>query len=271
MRDAAREPDSQTRAPAVSRGRSPTSLHSIRTWAAVTGLCVIVAAGLVAVLATRSAISVSRVFVAAVGVSVLACGSISAIAVGRSVRQIQRAPLTLATVVTSVRGGLVATLGGFLVVPPVASGTAWLPGAVYGVAVLLDAVDGVVARATDAVTDVGDRLDAGFDAFGILLGTMLAVTIGAAPLVFVLVGLARYAFVVGCWRRRRLGLSVRELPPSRLRRPLAALAMVVTVLALLPVPGPGASRVLAYALTVPFLASFVRDWLAVSGRHPRRR
>lgn len=175
-------------------------------------------------------------------------------------------PVTLATWVTLARGGAVAVLAGFAATGLPSGTGAWVPAALFAVAAALDAFDGVLARATDSVTDLGSRLDVEIDGLVVLVGTLVAVVDGALPVVFLAVAGARYLFVAGrLWRRRR-NRPVYELPPNPLRRPLGALAMVAVWLALLPILSDGVSRAFATLVLVPFLANFGWDWLAVTGR-----
>ena len=175
-------------------------------------------------------------------------------------------PLTLATWITIARGSALALLAGFVFVDPPTGALVWVPGALFAIAAGLDAVDGVVARRTDSVTEFGTRLDTEIDALTVLCGASIVVLYGAAPLAFLAVGLARYAFVAGIASRRRRGRPVRELDRSQVRRFLGALAMVAIWLALLPVPGRTGSWLVTAAVLVPFLLQFGRDWLVVSGR-----
>ena len=195
--------------------------------------------------------------------------TVTAATVVRSVSAAGPQMLTVATATTMVRAGCLIALGGFLAVDPNGGSGVWIPGAIYGLAIGLDGIDGQLARRRDAVTDLGRRLDTEIDAIAVLLGSVLVVVDGAAMLAFLLVGLARYAFVAGRWSRRLRGLPVYDLPESRVRRPLAAGAMIAIWLALLPVPGQSGSVLVTTALLVPFVVSFVRDWLAVSGRRWR--
>jgi CDP-diacylglycerol--glycerol-3-phosphate 3-phosphatidyltransferase len=176
-------------------------------------------------------------------------------------------PVTAATAVTTLRASALALLGAYLVVDPaggVASG--WLAGGLFAVAAGGDAVDGAVARATDAVTELGAELDVEVDGATVLVGATAAVVAGAAPVAFLAVGLARPLFAYGLRRRRRLGLPTHDLRPSRLRRPIGGATMLATWLALSPVPGQSLSRLLTAAVAVPVVASFARDWLVASGR-----
>ena len=56
-----------------------------------------------------------------------------------------------------------------------------------------------------------------------------------------------------------------DLPPSRVRRPLAGVQMVFITLALAPVLPVGTVGLLAAVVLVPSLAVFARDYLVVAG------
>ena len=203
-------------------------------------------------------------FLAAVGLLVGLESVLFRVVVGERGRH----TVTLATWVTVARGAAVAVLAGFVVAgSPAETGiVSWVPAALFAVAALLDAVDGVLARATDSVTDLGARLDVEIDALVVLVGTLVAVVDGALPSVFLAVGAARYLFVAARWWRVRHGRPVSELPPNRFRRPLGALAMLAIWLALVPVLENTVTYAFAGLVLVPFLANFCWDWLAVSGR-----
>ncbi|MCL9812149.1 CDP-alcohol phosphatidyltransferase family protein [Natranaeroarchaeum aerophilus] len=174
--------------------------------------------------------------------------------------------ITIATWVTVARGGALALLVGFLVVPQPDGVIAWMPGVLFALAAAVDAIDGAVARWLDCESKRGERLDVEVDALTIIVGAVLAVQYGVAPVIFIAVGVARYAFVGGIRYRRYRGRDVHELDPSNLRRALGGAAMLVIWLALMPIPAPPLSRLLAWLLLVPFLLNFTRDWLVVSGR-----
>ena len=182
----------------------------------------------------------------------------------RATREAGPERLTLASWVTIGRGTALALLAGFVVAGPPMASLAWAPGILYALAAGLDAVDGTLARARGAVTELGARLDGEVDSLTVLVGATAAVSYGAAPVFFLAVGLAGYLFAFGKWWRRRRGLSVSALPENRFRRPFGAGAMVVVWLALLPIPGEEITRPLAAAVTVPFLLNFLTDWLAIT-------
>lgn len=130
-------------------------------------------------------------------------------------------------------------------------------------ALVLDAVDGRVARSTGTVTPLGARFDMEVDAVLLLvLGVHVAMLVGPWALA---IGLVRYAFVVAGhaapWLRG-------TLPPRYSAKVVAALQGVVLVTA--------ASGILPAALTVALVAaalglltwSFARDvaWLRRTSR-----
>lgn len=175
------------------------------------------------------------------------------------------AAFTIPTAITVIRGGAIAVLAGFLLSSPEGV-VVWVPAILYAMAAGLDAVDGFFARLTGTVTAVGARLDTEMDALGVLVGAAVAIALGMAPSIYLLVGLARYAYVAGLGVRRRLGRPISELPESRLRRVNAAAQMAVIIVLLAPWPGPNTSRALALVAMVPFLLIFGRDWLLATGR-----
>lgn len=185
---------------------------------------------------------------------------------GWLMRPLAELSITLPTVLTLTRGAALAVFGGFLATGVADGSLTWLPAALFGFAAGVDAVDGALARATDSVSALGARLDTETDGLAVLFGTVAVVAAAVVPAAFLIVGVARYAFVVGIWQRKRRGLPVYELPPSQLRRLLGATAMVTIWIALLPVVPAAVSRPLAALVVVPFVINFTLDWLAVSGR-----
>ncbi|MEU9122575.1 CDP-alcohol phosphatidyltransferase family protein [Streptomyces sp. NPDC048506] len=126
------------------------------------------------------------------------------------------------------------------------------------VALVLDAVDGQVARRTGTATPLGARFDMEVDAFLILvLCVHVAVPLGAWVLS---IGLMRYAFVAASWVLPWLRGA---LPHSMARKTVAALQGVVLVVAGSGiVPRTPAAAAVAGALAL-LVWSFGRDmvWL----------
>ncbi len=171
----------------------------------------------------------------------------------------------LGTSFTMLRGVMIAWTAGFILSPRPPSLLAWAPAVLYTTAILLDLMDGYAARVEDHLTRLGAALDTELDALGLLVGVSLAVWYGILPPLFLLVGVARYAFQLGIWVRMRRSLPVFELPRSASRRPIAGLTMGFTSAMLWPIVTPPGSIIAGLIFLVPFTASFGRDWLVVSG------
>ncbi|GLZ04580.1 hypothetical protein Acsp03_20460 [Actinomadura sp. NBRC 104412] len=146
---------------------------------------------------------------------------------------------------------------------------------VAAVALVLDAVDGQVARRTGTASAFGARFDMEADAYLILvLSVYLSGILGPWVLA---IGLMRYAFVAASWA---LPWLRGELPPSRARKVVAAAQGIVLVVATSgTVPRPVAVAAVAGALAA-LAWSFGRDigrlWRnargpATSGRATTRR
>jgi phosphatidylglycerophosphate synthase len=161
-----------------------------------------------------------------------------------------RVTLTRATLV----GGVTALVADSLNRPvPVAALVA-----IATAALVLDAVDGQVARRTGTVSRLGARFDMEVDAFLILvLSVYVAPSLGAWVL---LIGAMRYAFVVAGWM---LSWLRRPLPPRPWRKVVAATQGIVLVFAASDVlPRPLTIAAVAGALLL-LVESFGRDvaWL----------
>ena len=174
-----------------------------------------------------------------------------------------RETIGLANAVTLVRGVLYAVVAGFVVAP---ANTAWTPALCYGFGVVLDWLDGRIARTVGRETDMGARLDMAVDAFGFVAAPLVAVHWGQLPAWYLSLSAARYIFVAGVWWRRRRGLPVAALPEDVNRRRLAGVQMVFLTLVLAPPTPPAFVYAVAPVLLALSLALFGRDYLAVSGR-----
>lgn len=142
----------------------------------------------------------------------------------------------------------------------------WLPALFYAGAVVLDAVDGRIARTLGVRTALGATLDARYDGLGILTASLVGVVGGLLPAWYLAVGVATYAFAGVIRARRWLGVPVYPLPERRSRRLLAGLQMVFLAVALVPAVGRAATTAGATAVGGAYLLGFCRDWLYVSGR-----
>ncbi|RQH01800.1 CDP-alcohol phosphatidyltransferase family protein [Natrarchaeobius oligotrophus] len=217
--------------------------------------------------------------------AVVVVAIVTGVAIDRTARGGDPGPLTVASWITVTRGALLACFVGAFwsttVVPEsgvetlteygerTAETDAWLPAVLFAAVGLLDAVDGMVARTTGAVTDLGARLDAELDGLTALAGSVAVVALGAASVAFLAVGAARYLYVGSLWWRRRRERPVRDLPSSRVRAPLSAAVLVSIWLAVSPITTAQQSVLLTALVAVPFLANFLWDWLAVTARVSR--
>lgn len=164
------------------------------------------------------------------------------------------------------RGLLLALLAGFLFSPRPDGGWAWLPALLYTVAALADIIDGYAARRTQTTTHLGAKLDITLDGQGLLIVIGLAIWYGLLPGWYLLLALARYAWLVGIWLRERWDWPVHELPPSVHRRTLAGLQMGFLSVVLWPILPPAGTQIAGWMMGGPLLLSFTRDWLIVIGR-----
>jgi CDP-diacylglycerol--glycerol-3-phosphate 3-phosphatidyltransferase len=171
--------------------------------------------------------------------------------------------LGLANWITLARAVLLAGVAGFVVVDPEGL-LAWGPAVGYGAAVVLDGVDGAVARSVGTETRLGERLDMAVDTTGFVVAPLVAVAWGLLPVWYLSLSAARYCYRGGLFLWRRSGRDVGSLPPSELRRPLASLQMAFITVALLPPAPTPLVHTVAPVVLLPSLAVFARDWLAVT-------
>ncbi len=174
----------------------------------------------------------------------------------------------LANALTFLRGVLLASLSGFLLLPQPTGALAWAPAYIYVTAITLDYVDGYVARRAGQVTALGQRLDMELDGIGILVAVLLAVRYGQLPWWYLVVGSARYLFLAGIWLRERAHQPVRDLPQSVRRRAFAGAQMGFVGAMLTPLFEPPATQVAAAAFLLPFILGFMLDWFVLTGWLP---
>ncbi len=136
------------------------------------------------------------------------------------------------------------------------------------VALVLDAVDGQVARRTGTATRLGARLDGEVDAFLILL---LSIAVSQDYGGWVLaIGAARYALLLAGWLVPWLAAP---LPPRFWRKVVAAVQGIVLTVAASGVPSRLAGMIAVTAALLLLAESFGRDviWLYRTGAGPRAR
>ncbi len=131
------------------------------------------------------------------------------------------------------------------------------------VALVLDAVDGWVARRTRTAANLGARFDAEVDAFLILvLSVYVARPLGLWVLA---IGAARYAFLAAGWL---LPWMREPLPPRYWRKVVAATQGIVLTVAAAGILSPAVTEAALVVALVLLAESFGRDvWWLRSNRH----
>jgi phosphatidylglycerophosphate synthase len=136
------------------------------------------------------------------------------------------------------------------------------------IALILDAVDGQVARGTGTATPLGAKLDGEVDAFLILL---LAIVVSQDYGAWVLaIGAARYAFLIAGWLVPWL---TAPLPPRFWRKTVAAVQGIVLTAAASGVPGRLVGLIAVIVALLLLTESFGHDviWLYRHGAGRRTR
>lgn len=121
---------------------------------------------------------------------------------------------------------------------------------------LLDGLDGALARALGQTSDFGARFDMEVDAFQILALSILAMALGKAGWWVLLGGLVRYAFVAAGLMWPKLNTP---LPPSWRRKACAVLQGGSLALLVAPIVVPPFSSAIAAISLAMLLASFAID------------
>jgi len=167
--------------------------------------------------------------------------------------------VTLARLVLgSLFGGIALDLGELALAGPVA----WFALVIAAFALMLDGLDGPLARARKQASPFGARFDMEVDALLILLLALLAWQQAKAGPWVLVIGALRYGFVVAGWLWPALA---RPLPPSWRRKFVCVVQGVSLAVLLAPVVQPPASDAIAGAALLLILYSFAVDviWLAL--------
>ena len=166
---------------------------------------------------------------------------------------------------TILRGLLMSMMAGFLFIQWPGGWLAWLPAILYTIADAADFMDGYAARKTNHATGLGAKLDMEFDGLGILAVTLLAVWFGQLPWWYLLIGLARYLFLIGLWLRKKRNLPNHDIPHSWHRRIFAGFQMSFMSVVLWPIIPAWGATIAGTLFALATSASFLRDWLIVIG------
>lgn len=162
--------------------------------------------------------------------------------------------------ITLWRGALIALLAGTLADPDLLARYAVPLAALALLVLLLDGVDGWVARRTSTQSDFGARFDMELDAFLILLLCLALLLLDKAGPWVLAIGAMRYAFVIA---GRKLSWLTATLPQSRRRKIVCVWQVAALMIALLPVAGATTTSWLAGSALAGLIWSFGVDirWL----------
>lgn len=165
--------------------------------------------------------------------------------------------------VTLLRAALAALLLGLIGQSAEIAGASWLAAVLALPALLLDGVDGWLARRLRTATAFGARFDMETDAGLTLVLALLVWRFDKAGAWVLAGGFARYAFVAAGlvlpWLRRRL-------PDSRRRQAVCVIQVGALALCLVPPLARPASTWIAFAGVAALLGSFVADVLWLTRR-----
>lgn len=166
---------------------------------------------------------------------------------------------------TLLRGGLIALTAGFILQTENISGAVLMAAGCYTVAAILDRIDGWVARRTRQTSLLGIELDISFDALGLVVAPLLAISLGKLHISYLLLSVAYYIYQWGLASRRRRGLPIFPTVPNPLRRTLAGFQMGFIALILWPLVSAPVARIVGVIFMLPVLLGFILDWLVVCG------
>ena len=165
-----------------------------------------------------------------------------------------------ANAVTLVRAGITALMVGWLGRGTLSTEVSWLIVVLATLAVLLDGVDGWLARRYGLASAFGARFDMEIDAFSILVMAALVYQSDKAGAWVILSGALRYGFVAlgpifPCLRR--------PLPPNKRRQTICVIQIIALIICLAPLVAPPWSVVLAGLALSLLSMSFAVDvaWL----------
>ena len=165
----------------------------------------------------------------------------------------------IANTVTAIRAAIVSLIAAAVFCPDASerlSGAPWTFAFLVLVVLLLDGVDGYLARRFRLESDLGARFDMEVDALLIFCLSAAAFALGKAGAWVLFIGLMRYGFVIAQCGVPRLK---RDLPPSLRRKTVCVVQVVVLCLLLLPVIVSPLSTGLAAIALLLLVYSFAAD------------
>ncbi len=175
-------------------------------------------------------------------------------------------PFGAANWVTLVRACIALGLLGYAVaalLTPTSTAGRWLWTTAALCAVILDGIDGYLARRFGQTSAFGARFDMETDAATVLMLCLLAFLTGQAGAWVLLSGLMRYLFIIGGWIWPGLTMP---LAKSKRRQVICVIQIAVLILALAPVTPPGMAAMICLAGLLLLGYSFAVDtiWLVTN-------
>ncbi|WP_299841726.1 CDP-alcohol phosphatidyltransferase family protein [uncultured Paracoccus sp.] len=236
---------------AVHRGNAPAD--PLRWGLLAAGL-----AGLAAVLACQLLLDISGALLW--GLAALGFALIWLIVARQMRRGYPHGRIGACNAVTLIRVALALAL-----VPPLLAGqpAGWIVAGIAGVALVLDGLDGSLARRQGLVSDFGARFDMEADSILALILSLHVVAGSAVGAEGLILGLARYAFVGAMLLWPWLSAP---LPQKFRRKTICVVQMVALILLLLPILTPDAAILVARLAAALVVWSFAVDILWLRGR-----
>ena len=167
---------------------------------------------------------------------------------------------------TILRGGLIALTGGFLLLPLPYAQLEILAACFYTFAAIIDRLDGFIARRTKQVSLLGNTLDINFDALGLVIAPLLAISWGKVHGSYLILSFAYYIYQWAVQRRRHAGLGIHPLTENPLRRTLAGFQMGFIACSLWPMLKPEFTVFASVCFMLPVVLGFFVDWWVLTGR-----
>jgi phosphatidylglycerophosphate synthase len=246
------------RAPQLSKSTKPSLHATVASIAAVAALT----AGLGWLLAQQAAWPQHRVLAGLLGYLV-----IGLVVVFAASRRLRGGSFGLANQVTLLRSALVCLIGSALLASGQAPVQGWSVAALVATALVLDLIDGQVARRLGLASAFGARFDMEVDALLILILALLVWQVGRVDAWVLAIGLMRYGFVLAGWLFAWLRAP---LPPSRRRQAVCAVQGVSLLVCVLPPVTPWMAGLVAGLALTALAGSFAADmrWLWLTRRSP---
>lgn len=157
---------------------------------------------------------------------------------------------------TLLRAGLVCLIGSTLLVSGQEPYLSWHLVGIIAVALLLDAVDGILARKLQLTSAFGARFDMEIDALLLLILSLLVWQTGQTGIWVLTIGLMRYAFVAASWFWASLSAP---LQPSWRRKTVCALQGIALLACLLPPLDQTRASIIAVVALLTLAGSFGLD------------